>query len=79
MSIGDLDFFARDLSELCRRHGLGLSGAEVFEMERDDYRLSSEIDEYGRLSFGRAIDAECGGSDRNSAPAASPERSQRQC
>ena len=31
-------------------------------MEPDDYRLSYEIDEDGRLSFGAAIEAECGGS-----------------
>ena len=79
MSAGDLKSFARDLSELCRHYGLGLTGAVVFEMERDDYRLSYEIDEDGRLSFGRAIEPECGGSNRNSALAASQEQSQRLC
>lgn len=45
-----LDAFARELSELCRKHGLGITGnATLFEMEPVDYQMNYAVDQNSNL------------------------------
>jgi hypothetical protein len=45
-----LDTFARELSELCRKHGLGITGnATLFEMEAVDYQMNYIVDQNSNL------------------------------
>ena len=47
-----LHSFVTDLSDLCRKHGLGITGeATLFVMEPVDYQLSYQVDAGSRLSF----------------------------
>jgi hypothetical protein len=49
----DLSAFLRDLSELCRRHGLGITGTPIlFVMEPEDYQLSYVADADRELLLG---------------------------
>ncbi len=46
----EVDKFASELSELCRKHGLAIAGQpELFIMERDDYQLIYKVDDQSRL------------------------------
>jgi hypothetical protein len=50
---GAADSFALELSDLCRRHGVGLSGEPtLFVMERDDYAFNYGVDARSRLIWG---------------------------
>jgi hypothetical protein len=47
-----LEIFIRDLSDLCRKHGIGITGdAILFVMESIDYQLSYQVDEGSSLSL----------------------------
>lgn len=70
------ELFARDLSDLCRRHGLGLTGATVFVMERVDWSLEYVIGEESELTFGLS---ESSKSVRNLVPQASLAPSRHRC
>lgn len=51
--------FARELSDLCRKHGVAINGnPELFFMERDDYQLDYAVDGESRLWFGGAPDGQ---------------------
>jgi hypothetical protein len=69
--------FERELSELCRRFRLGLTGATVFIMETEDCILEYSIDDQSRLTFGPEP-REFLESDQNLALEASQEPSQLQ-
>ena len=44
--------FARELSDLCRKHGIGITGnPTLFVMEPVDHQLSYHIDDQSNLSF----------------------------
>jgi len=46
------DAFAQELTELSRKHGIGIAGqATLFVMEDEDHRLSYEVDEESNLRF----------------------------
>jgi hypothetical protein len=48
-----LDAFARDLSNLCRIHGIGITGEPtLFVMEQEDYAHNYGVDPSDRLIFG---------------------------
>jgi hypothetical protein len=47
-----LDSFVVDLSDLCRKHGIGITGnPTLFVMEPVDYQLSYHVDAGSNLSF----------------------------
>jgi hypothetical protein len=46
------DQFAVELSDLCRKYGLGIGDATVFEMQPDDYRHSYYVDDDSKLLLG---------------------------
>ena len=48
----DLAGFTRELSELCRKHGLGLGGATVYEMQPEDYKFNYQVDDESKLVLG---------------------------
>jgi len=52
--MGDLKLicFERELTELCRKSGLGLTGATVFVMEAEDWALEYSINDQSQLTFG---------------------------
>lgn len=51
--------FARELTELCCRHGLALNGnPELFVMEGYDYHLEYAVDRESRLWFVGAPDGQ---------------------
>jgi hypothetical protein len=46
----DVEAFAHELSELCRKFGLGITGTPIaFIMERDDFLHEYKVDEQSRL------------------------------
>jgi hypothetical protein len=48
----NVDLFVRDLSDLCRKYGIGITGdATLFVMEPVDYQLSYRVDANSVLSF----------------------------
>lgn len=48
----DVDGFARELSELCRKYGIGITGTPtMFVMERDDFQLNYRADGNGNLAL----------------------------
>ena len=48
----DVEGFTRELSDLCRRYGVGLSGnAVLFVMEQDDYQLNYSARDGSTLVF----------------------------
>ena len=51
----NFDAFARELSDVCRKHGIGLAGTPVpFVMEADDYRFDYSIGPDDVLVLGSA-------------------------
>jgi hypothetical protein len=53
--MADTEAFTRELSELCRKHGLGLTGdTKLFVMERDDFGFDFTADADSKLHFGAA-------------------------
>jgi hypothetical protein len=46
------DQFALELSDLCRKYGLGIGDATLFEMQPDDFQHSYHVDEDSKLLFG---------------------------
>lgn len=47
-----LDSFAGELSDLCRKHGFGITGtATLFIMEASDYQLNYVVDAGSGLSL----------------------------
>lgn len=73
----NITIFEREIAALCRRLGLGLTGATVFVMEPADFALVYVVDDDSRLTFG-PTSGEFVKSDQNSALGASQERSQHQ-
>lgn len=69
----DTNCFAQELSELCRKHGLGLTNATVFVMEPEDYLLQYAVDDESCLTFDPVESVKSG---QNSDPAASQEQYQ---
>jgi hypothetical protein len=50
METPDPEDFARELTELCRKHGLALAGMPtLFIMEYDDYALHYAVNAEGQL------------------------------
>lgn len=48
----DIEGFTRELSDLCRRYGVGLTGnAVLFVMEQDDYQLNYSARDGSTLVF----------------------------
>lgn len=44
--------FARDLTEISRRHGVGISGEPtLFMLEQDDVNLRYDVDDESRLTL----------------------------
>lgn len=62
----DLDAFLIEMSQLCRKHGLGLAGTPlVFKMEPEDYAFDYSLASDGSLVLGEP-DAYAGaGAGRN--------------
>jgi len=48
----ELTAFTRELSDLCRKHSVGLEGATLFEMQTDDYKFDYHIDDDSKLLLG---------------------------
>jgi hypothetical protein len=46
------DQFAAELSDLCRKYGIGVGDGTLFEMQPDDYRHNYYADENSRLMLG---------------------------
>lgn len=66
--------FERELTELCRKCGLGLTGATVFIMQDEDWSLEYSINKQSCLTFGPE-NSEFSESGRNLDPEASQEQS----
>jgi hypothetical protein len=48
----DIEAFTRELSDLCRKYGVGITGsATLFVMEGDDYQLSYRAEDGSTLSL----------------------------
>lgn len=49
-----LDAYARELTDVCRKYGIGITGSpSLFEMESiEDYSLRWCVDERGNLAIG---------------------------
>lgn len=47
--------FAAAIAEVCRRHGLGISGGIVFEMQHEDHENSYIVDEQAELMWGPQV------------------------
>lgn len=51
--LADVDTFLAELTELSRKHGLGITGeAVLFVMEYDDNPHAYHMDDESRLAFG---------------------------
>jgi hypothetical protein len=51
----ELNAFVRDLSNLSRKHGIGIAGdSTLYVMERDDNSYNYSVDDRSRLILGSA-------------------------